>query len=155
MSSLPVRLPATSLLALSACVNSYTATTTGPKLPPRPTDCDFEVYTAAPSAGSTEIGTIDVAIHDGGAGAGELAPFKAAIRPYVCQMGGDAAFAQANGFGHYVKATVLKAGGPATAPAPAAAAGGCSFDTQCKGDRICVKGACVDPPTSKAPSSAL
>lgn len=32
------------------------------------------------------------------------------------------------------------------APTPAApAAGGCTKDTDCKGDRVCVKGDCVDP----------
>jgi len=25
------------------------------------------------------------------------------------------------------------------------AAGGCTYDTQCKGDRICQKGECVEP----------
>jgi hypothetical protein len=53
---------------------------------------------------------------------------------------------------------------PATAPpAPAAAdpaskeppaAVGCSRDTDCKGVRICVAGACNDPPTKGAPATA-
>lgn len=34
---------------------------------------------------------------------------------------------------------------PAAPPAPAVDSGGCKYDTQCKGDRICVEGACVDP----------
>lgn len=47
------------------------------------------------------------------------------------------------------------ASSPATATpptvAPAAATGGCQFDTQCKGDRICVDGGCV---FDKAPAPA-
>lgn len=31
------------------------------------------------------------------------------------------------------------------AAAPAEAAGGCQYDTQCKGERICKAGQCVDP----------
>jgi hypothetical protein len=46
----------------------------------------------------------------------------------------------------------------ATAPATAAQsaptdAGACRYDTQCKGERICVKGECIDPPTPSSPSS--
>jgi hypothetical protein len=44
--------------------------------------------------------------------------------------------------------------GQETAPAAAAAAG-CSYDTQCKGDRVCVKGACVDPSSTPAASSVV
>jgi hypothetical protein len=41
---------------------------------------------------------------------------------------------------------------PTTAPAaaPAGTNGGCSRDTDCKGDRICVQGSCVEP-AAKAP----
>jgi hypothetical protein len=41
---------------------------------------------------------------------------------------------------------------PASAPAPAPASpagSGCTKDTDCKGDRICVQGACTDPPAPK------
>lgn len=42
--------------------------------------------------------------------------------------------------------------GSTTAPA---AASGCTKDTECKGDRICSSGSCVDPPiTTQPPSSA-
>jgi len=66
-----------------------------------------------------------------------------------------------NGLGQYIKATVLKTSDPraaATTPtegsAPALApmpAGGCTFDTQCKGDRICSKGECVEGRVAKRP----
>ena len=42
---------------------------------------------------------------------------------------------------------------PAAVAPPPAAAPGCSFDTQCKGDRVCVHGECVTPP-SAAPNGA-
>jgi hypothetical protein len=42
---------------------------------------------------------------------------------------------------------------PKAAPAAVAAnSGGCQNDAQCKGDRICVRNECVDPP-AKAPAS--
>jgi hypothetical protein len=40
------------------------------------------------------------------------------------------------------------------APAPPAGAGtGCSRDTDCKGDRICVQGSCVEPPPKAPPGT--
>lgn len=43
----------------------------------------------------------------------------------------------------------------AKAPAKQAAADGCSFDTQCKGDRVCVNRQCVpSPPPAAAPAPA-
>ena len=44
---------------------------------------------------------------------------------------------------------------PAYAQAPIAPAAGCVKDTECKGDRICVAGACVDPrPVAPIPAPA-
>jgi hypothetical protein len=120
-------------------------TRTGPQLPSRGDQCDFQALTTPPAGGFVEIGTIDV---QSAFAITKLDDFKARIEPYVCQAGGDAAVAWANGYGIYVKATVLKSKGAPTEaqqPAPAQAGGGCQFDTQCKGDRVCVKGECVDP----------
>jgi hypothetical protein len=39
-------------------------------------------------------------------------------------------------------------------PDEKASAAGCSFDTQCKGDRICVQKQCVAPPAPSAAGSA-
>jgi len=105
----------------------------------------------------------------------DLTSFKQEIRPHVCKLGGDAAFGLANGHGMWIKATVLKRvqDDPAPNDAPAATAGtspaqpaaatagtspeqptvsaapessaGCAYDTQCKGDRICENGKCVNP----------
>jgi hypothetical protein len=89
-----------------------------------------------------------------------LSDFKDHIRENVCQLGGDAAIASANGLDRYIKASVLKrVAGEPTAPVAAAAApatkhGGCEFDTQCKGDRICVDGECEAPAKTPAPAQA-
>jgi len=137
---------------------------TGAKVSPRPESCDFDVLTSLPMSGYREIGTIDVT--PGGYGANQftsLSDFKEHIREDVCQLGGDAAFASANGFGLYIKASVLqRVAVPAPRPSAVAAAeppkskpAGCEFDTQCKGDRICVDGKCVAPePKASAPAEA-
>jgi hypothetical protein len=41
---------------------------------------------------------------------------------------------------------------PGGANAPAAL--GCQYDNQCKGDRLCKKGECVDPPVKEPPADA-
>lgn len=137
-------------------------TTTGPAQEPRPNECEFDIYTTLPEH-HVEVGTLDV--EPGGYGHNvytKLDEFKNHIRPYVCRAGGDAALALANGYGMYVKATILKRNlrpkesSPepeetfppslnASSPDKTGTAGGCSYDTQCKGDRVCVEGKCVDP----------
>jgi hypothetical protein len=133
-------------LPLVGC-GSTTLSTTGPAQPSREVGCDFQVFTVAPGDGYVEIGTIDVS--PGGWGANtyrKLPSFKEKVQPYVCRAGGDAVLALANGYGMYIKATILKGtGASASGAASQGAAGGCRFDTQCKGDRICVKGECVEP----------
>jgi hypothetical protein len=124
-------------------------TQTGAAQPAKAPNCEFKLLTTAPPAGFAEIGVVDVT--PGGFGFNiyrELSEFKRKIQPLVCRAGGDAAIAHANGFGVYMKATILKA--VATAPPPAGAAagpsaGGCQYDSQCKGDRICVSGQCTAP----------
>lgn len=137
-------------LLLAAC-GSTTFSPTGPAYPPKPADCRFDVLTLMPAEGVTEIGTVDIEPGQGGVNThSRLDSFKREIAPHVCQAGGDVAVAQANGLGWYIKATVLKrTGAPAASRglgAPTAVGEGCMFDTQCKGERICVSGACVDPP---------
>jgi hypothetical protein len=131
------------LVVLAAC-DTTRLTTTGPDAPSRGLPCDFQILTALPSGGYVEKGVVNAHLGDFGSNAfSTLADFKKEIAPYVCRTGGDMAVAQANGAGIYVRATILKAtGAPPSSPASAA---GCAFDTQCKGDRVCVKGECVDP----------
>ena len=144
MGTRSLRLLGALLLLLPACEASITATPMGPKLPARPPGCAFEIYTVTPGAPVIEIGTIDVVDHSGAKLS--VAELKAAIQPDVCKMGGDAAFASVDAEGGYSKATVLKIRAP-SAGGPGSPAAACGNDGQCKGDRICVSGACVDPPT--------
>jgi hypothetical protein len=116
--------------------------------PPRGPRCDFQVL-SAPARGFTEIGTIDIRGGDGFSHRfRSIAELKEEIRPYVCRAGGDAALAWSDG-DSYTRATVLKRAENAIDPAPvgpnAAQDGGCKYDTQCKGDRICVAGTCQEP----------
>ena len=139
------------LAALLAC-GSVTMTPSR-EVPPREPGCDFEILTAPPAFGYYEVAVIDVQ----GKGNTEIDEFKNEIRPYVCEAGGDAAWALANGAGVYIKATVLLRAKrvppqPVAAPVPSE---GCQFDTQCKGDRICVAGECRDPQPSSAPAPAV
>lgn len=132
---------------------------TGPAQAPRAANCDFEILTAAPLLGYREIGTVDVT--PGGYGVNvftDLKSFKDHIRENVCALGGDAALASANGYGMYIKATVLKrvanqlsARSADATPATRARHSGCEYDTQCKGARICVEGKCVAEATQAAP----
>ncbi len=43
--------------------------------------------------------------------------------------------------------------GEASAPAPAPGTAGCTKDVDCKGDRVCSRGECVDPPGPPAPTA--
>ncbi len=151
------------LLLVTAC-GSTRFTQTGQRYPARERKCQIQVVTRAPASGFIEIGTIDV--KPGSYGANkfrDLESFTKAIRLDVCEAGGDAAVAMVNVQGEYVKATVLKAivvaaapaapaVQPAAAPAAPATPAGCSFDAQCKGDRICVNNVCVSP-TSATPAN--
>ncbi len=162
------------LCFLVAC-GSTNMTATGAPQTPREANCSFDILTSTPLLGYEEIGTIDVT--PGGYGVNQftdLSDFKAHITPNVCKLGGDAAIAAANGFGMYIKATVLKRvarPAPAAPAAPTAAQAsaeapkkhGCEFDSQCKGDRICVDGHCEAPvaaasaepaPVAAAPSAS-
>jgi hypothetical protein len=142
-------------VGLMAC-HGVKLTPTGPEHPPRPENCDFQLFTALPS-GYTEIAAIDVVVPWGKDPRTEISKFKSDIGPYVCKAGGDAAWTTANGAGEYIKATVLKRiEAPASAPSPdsekAKRRSGCEYDTQCKGDRICVDRRGVSPPAPAAPA---
>jgi hypothetical protein len=108
------------------------------------------MFSVPPADGFVEVGTVDIVGVTGFGSypyATSLDEFKAQIEKQVCEAGGDAVVANKNGFRSYLQAVVLKsAGGAPTAKASQpVATDGCRYDTQCKGDRICVKGACVDP----------
>jgi hypothetical protein len=129
--------------ALAAC-GTTRMTPTGPSAPSRGEPCDFQILTALPSGGYVEKGVVEAQLGDYGSNEfSSLADFKKEIAPQVCRAGGDMAVAHANGAGIYVRATILKATGAASSTPPPPA--GCEFDTQCKGDRVCVRGECTDP----------
>jgi hypothetical protein len=155
------------VLVATACGHN-TVTRSGDPHPARDQKCDFDVFTTPPANGYTEIATLDIKEGFWGDNApSDIKALKKSIQRDVCGVGGDAVIAYANGFGDYVKASVLKRAwdtGPQPAPAahpspaaaaPAAAEAGCQYDTQCKGDRVCVSGECVDPaPSTAVPSAA-
>ena len=131
------------VVALAAC-RATQLTATGPSAPSKAEPCDFQLLTALPSGGYVEAGVIETQLGDYGSNAfSSLADFKKEIAPQVCRAGGDMAVAHANGAGIYIRATILKAAGAASSTPPSTA--GCQFDTQCKGQRVCVKGECADP----------
>jgi hypothetical protein len=133
------------IVALAACAPTH-LTATSVTAPARGEPCAFQVLTAPPSGGYVEVGVVDAHLGDYGSNAfSTLADFKKEIAPSVCRAGGDIAVAHANVAGIYIRATVLKSTG-AAAPSTSQLAAGCQFDTQCKGERVCVRGACVDPP---------
>lgn len=138
-----------SVVAYGCCKPKITKT--GPDRPPKPPDCDFHVFTTQPEGRWVEIAVIDDA-----SDTRNIERFKEMIAEQVCEVGGDAAMVWMNGHGQYIKATVLAfsppVAGPTAPPAPApmpspaaASPQGCQYDTQCKGNRVCVQGKCVAP----------
>lgn len=143
-----------------ACGPSARYTHTGQRHQPKEEDCPIQVFTALPSPEYAEIGVIDVNQFP----PTDIQRFKKMATPHVCKAGGDAVLAFANGNGLYIKGTVLKRVaiyGPAQPPPPVVVAppvpgegggpGGCQYDTQCKGDRVCVDGKCIEPSGSAQP----
>ena len=148
------------LVQLSACMphsgGDMSMTPTGGPLPPsRRPGCAFRIFTSNPGERYVEIGTIDSQFDS--TSSTDLRDFYTAIQPIVCRSGGDAVVAYSNGFGYYIKATVLRAASvpsrrkaamPVSTTVPAAPQAtdlGCHYDTQCKGERICVEGRCTTP----------
>jgi hypothetical protein len=153
-------LTALGAIALLAACGPTGLSATGASAPSAGEPCAFQILTAPPSGGYVEVGVVNAQVGDFGSNAfSTLADFRKKIAPDVCRVGGDMAVVHANDSGIYIRATILKSA-PATAPAapptalaapptaPAAppTAPGCQFDMQCKGDRLCVRGECADPP---------
>ncbi|WP_394831399.1 hypothetical protein LVJ94_33295 [Pendulispora rubella] len=118
------------------------------------TSCSFGVLTASPASGYEEIGSVDMSLNPlcpECSWPQSLADFREAVRPEVCKAGGDMVLAVSNGLGYYIKGTILRR--VETPPAQAAAVStGCQYDTQCKGERLCVAGRCVEPADAGAPA---
>lgn len=95
-------------LVLAACglqAASYKATRTGPSaLAPKPANCDFAILTTKADRPYEEIAILDSKNYM----AHDAAEFKDAIKKDVCELGGDAVYAQVNGYGYYPRGTVLR-----------------------------------------------
>jgi hypothetical protein len=108
--------------AFLGCAPAVALTRTGPTAPARPSGCDFAVLSAPPAESYTELGTIDLQYKSQTEWITKEAPFKRAIRPLMCQSGGDAAIAHINENGLYQKATVISTKPIAPEKAPTASA---------------------------------
>jgi hypothetical protein len=129
-------------LALVGCTPTFTQTGSAAK--PLGPDCTFQVLTVSPSAPFTELGVVEHLAPDSYPYQ-DLPALKAQIRPFVCKAGGNAAIAHMDTEKRYYdRATIIRVEEPGATGATA----GCQYDTQCKGDRICVAGRCTDPPRS-------
>jgi hypothetical protein len=73
---------------------------------PKPPNCQITVYSASPTKPHDELGVITIRSDNTGF-LTKLEDVMKVIQPEVCKAGGDAAVAQPNQYGTYVKATVL------------------------------------------------
>ena len=121
------------------------STVSAPIQSPEPMTCDFGVFTFMPAAGYIETGVVEVTPGDWLDVNNYVGSLKKEIEPAVCRAGGDAAVGIANGHGIWLRAIILKRTEPRPTDLKREASGGCENDLQCKGDRICVKRACVSP----------
>jgi hypothetical protein len=146
-------------LCALGCMPAGRYTHTGPPQTAKAEGCPVLVLTTSPAEEYVELGVIDVTQNPPTG----IEGFQKMAAPYVCKAGGDAVIAFANGNGVYIKGTVLKrVDATARAPQPPppvvvappvageAGVGGCQYDTQCKGDRVCMDGKCVSPATPSA-----
>lgn len=119
MKKLAITLPGLCLLACAPALKFTAAgATTRPAKPPT---CDFAVLATAPVEAHEELGTIDIR-YDGSTGfINDAETLKRRLRHHVCSVGGDAVVGHANGYGTYLKATVLSLT-PAQPAAPTTAA---------------------------------
>ena len=121
------------MVALTGCASTFIAT--GRSYAPRPRGCDLVVLTMPPSGGYVEIGSIESwSVRRG------VDELKLDFGDMACGAGGDALYASSTTLHDGLSTvTVLKKTGAL------AGESGCQFDTQCKGDRVCVNHDCVDP----------
>jgi len=87
---------------------NFTATGTA-RATPLPLDCDITVYTTTPKDGFDELGLVEFTYNFDGRHPDSIVDVKKIARPKVCEAGGNGLLVWAvNGFGEYVKATVVK-----------------------------------------------
>ena len=104
--------------------------------PPPPT-CRFvsEVTGTGANRGAANIGALNQAAE------------KGATDVYNRRVGSLPNGQDFSTFDAYACTTASAPSAPAAAPAAASGFAGCGKDTDCKGDRICERGTCVNPPS--------
>jgi hypothetical protein len=97
------------LLLMPACATSFvtTRTSTGPVTPSAP-HCSFAVLTSRAARPYEELAILDVKPDGMGFSIRNAGDFKKLVEAEVCSLGGDAVFAEINGYGGYVRGTVLR-----------------------------------------------
>lgn len=91
------------IVTITGCAGRLRYTQTGETYPARPVNSNFQILTTYPNQKFEEIGIIDIE-----ANIRDTASFKEFIQEKVCQVGGDAVIASINGYGMYIKGTVIK-----------------------------------------------
>jgi hypothetical protein len=92
MMTMPRRTLVLALVLLGGCfaTEGEFVRTGSMQLPPRPASCSFALYTAAPPAGSIELGVVQFTSPPGERGARDLEDARATAAPFVCAAGGTA-----------------------------------------------------------------
>ena len=130
MEAMRVAAAAVALVVGGGCVElasyGYTATTRDVAAARAP-DCAFDLLTARPGRPFVELGVLERPSAEAREGSGLLprtaGDFRRIVSPEVCRAGGDAVLTEVNGFGDYVRGTVIKykdQSGEASAEAPPA-----------------------------------
>ena len=93
-------------LLFAACeIKEYKVTRTSAEASAaKPANCDFVIATTKADRPYEEIAILDKQDSP----ARDAGEFKERIRKDVCELGGDAVFAEVNGYGQYVRGTVLR-----------------------------------------------
>jgi len=94
------------ILTVAACdVKNYKVTRTSSAAPTaKPATCDFTIATTKVERPYEEIAILDRQDYL----ARDAGEFKELIKKDVCALGGDAVFAEVNGYGQYTRGTVLR-----------------------------------------------
>lgn len=97
-------------LVLSGCGSVVYTKTTDLQDIDRGASCEFRVLTAVPNEKFQELGVLELnaGLYSKGEWTTSTSQFKEHARPHVCKAGGDAIIGIVNGYGYYVKGTVIR-----------------------------------------------
>ena len=110
-----------SLVLLAGCMTfgySYTPTTRNVAAAREP-NCDFDLLSMRPDRPFRELGVIERVGPVSRGGSSFAAAFKANVGEGVCLAGGDAVVTEVNGFGQYIRGTIIEYRDQPSRPAPA------------------------------------